>query len=85
MLPVMKHMPGHGRAVVDSHHKLPVVEASFEELAVSDFVPFTAMKDEVMGHVRAHRLHRHRSGPAGHHLAVVVEQVIRGHMGFDGC
>lgn len=84
MLPVMKHMPGHGRAVVDSHHKLPVVEASFEELAVSDFVPFTAMKDEVMGmsaHIVFTAIDPDRPATTS---PVVVEQVIRGHMGFDG-
>ncbi|HEX2256121.1 MAG TPA: glycoside hydrolase family 3 N-terminal domain-containing protein, partial [Afifellaceae bacterium] len=37
VLPVMKHLPGHGRATVDSHEALPVVDAPLDELAVSDF------------------------------------------------
>ncbi len=48
MLPVMKHIPGHGRAMVDSHHDLPVVTASLDELDAQDFAPFRALKDEVM-------------------------------------
>ena len=40
VLPVIKHIPGHGRAMVDSHLNLPVVNASLEELWQSDFIPF---------------------------------------------
>src|SRR5215207_5722294 len=40
VLPVIKHIPGHGRAAADSHHDLPVVEASRAELERQDFVPF---------------------------------------------
>lgn len=43
VLPVIKHIPGHGRALVDSHLELPVVEASFETLLDTDFVPFKAL------------------------------------------
>ena len=42
--PVVKHMPGHGRARVDSHHELPVVEAARRELK-RDFAPFAALSD----------------------------------------
>lgn len=41
--PVIKHLPGHGRASLDSHHALPVVRASRAEMAGSDFVPFAAI------------------------------------------
>ena len=47
--PMMKHMPGHGRAMVDSHHKLPVVDVSFDELAKSDFLPFVAHEGRTDG------------------------------------
>jgi len=43
--PVVKHMPGHGRATVDSHLDLPVVSASRDELAARDFPPFAALND----------------------------------------
>jgi beta-N-acetylhexosaminidase len=84
MLPVMKHMPGHGRAFVDSHHKLPVVDVPFEELAKSDFLPFVAMKDELMG-MSAHIVFTaiDPDNPATT-SSKVVRDVIRGHIGFDG-
>ena len=43
VLPVIKHIPGHGRARVDSHHALPCVTASRAELDASDFAPFRAL------------------------------------------
>ncbi len=84
MLPVMKHMPGHGRTFVDSHHNLPVVSATFEELAGSDFLPFVAMKDEVMA-MSAHMVFTtiDPDNPATT-SAKVVREIIRGHIGFDG-
>jgi beta-N-acetylhexosaminidase len=45
ILPVMKHIPGHGRSTVDSHHDLPVVTASRSELEQVDFPPFAAFAD----------------------------------------
>ncbi|WP_275782334.1 beta-N-acetylhexosaminidase [Pararhizobium gei] len=84
MLPVMKHMPGHGRAFVDSHHKLPVVEASLAELAGSDFLPFVAMKDELMA-MSAHIVFTaiDADNPATT-SPKIVREIIRGHIGFDG-
>jgi len=45
VLPVVKHIPGHGRAGADSHFDLPVVTASREDLAASDFLPFATLTD----------------------------------------
>ena len=45
VLPVVKHMPGHGRAFADSHHDLPVVHAGLEALDGWDFAPFRALSD----------------------------------------
>ena len=43
VLPVLKHIPGHGRARVDSHYACPVVETSHDELSRVDFAPFRAL------------------------------------------
>lgn len=45
VLPIIKHIPGHGRAFSDSHHDLPVVEESLETLDAWDFAPFKALSD----------------------------------------
>lgn len=45
VLPIIKHIPGHGRALADSHHDLPVVETPLAQLDAWDFVPFRAMSD----------------------------------------
>ncbi|TDK38820.1 beta-N-acetylhexosaminidase [Rhizobium deserti] len=84
MLPVMKHMPGHGRGMADSHHELPVVNASLTELEAHDFLPFVAMKDELMA-MSAHIVFTavDPDEPATT-SAKVIEQVIRSHIGFDG-
>jgi len=83
VLGVVKHMPGHGRALVDSHHQLPVVDASDEELAV-DLEPFERLASAPMGMV-AHILFTawdpHRPSSQS---PVVIEQVIRQRIGFDG-
>ncbi|MCF3642132.1 beta-N-acetylhexosaminidase [Rhizobium sp. TRM95111] len=84
LLPVMKHMPGHGRTMVDSHHDLPVAHASRAELEAADFVPFMRMKDELMA-MSAHIVFTDidPANPATT-SAKVVDEIIRGHIGFDG-
>ncbi|PDT39982.1 MULTISPECIES: beta-N-acetylhexosaminidase [Sinorhizobium] len=84
MLPVMKHMPGHGRTFVDSHHNLPVVDASLDELKRVDFQPFAAMRDEVMA-MSAHMVFTaiDPDNPATT-SSKVVREIIRGYIGFDG-
>ncbi len=84
MLPIMKHMPGHGRGMADSHHELPVVTASRAELETHDFIPFVALKDELMA-MSAHIVFTayDERDPATI-SPVVIEEVIRGHIGFDG-
>ena len=84
VLPVMKHMPGHGRATVDSHLALPLVTASRTELAASDFAPFKALNDlpiGMTGHIVFSDIDP--TGPATA-SARVIEEVIRGEIGFDG-
>ena len=80
---VVKHMPGHGRARVDSHHQLPTVSAPAEELA-SDLAPFQALRDAPMGmtaHIVFEAWDAHRPATLS---PTVIEQVIRAAIGFDG-
>jgi beta-N-acetylhexosaminidase len=84
VLPVIKHIPGHGRARADSHHELPVVSASREELETVDFAPFKALSDMPMAmsaHVVYSAIDPDRPGTLS---ATVISQVIRGAIGFDG-
>lgn len=84
MLPVMKHIPGHGRGMADSHHELPVVTVSREDLEAHDFRPFTAMKDELMAmsaHVVFTALDPERPATTSR---TVINEIIRGVIGFDG-
>ena len=84
VLPVIKHIPGHGRAGADSHLELPEVHAGHEELAVSDFVPFKALSDmplAMTAHVRFHALDRHNPATVSQSI---IAGIIRGEIGFDG-
>lgn len=84
VLPVMKHIPGHGRSKVDSHHNLPVVDASIEELRETDFPPFAAFADCPMA-MTAHVVYTAIDKEAPATLsAKVVKRIIRGEIGFDG-
>ncbi len=81
--PVIKHMPGHGRARADSHLSLPVVEASRDDLT-RDFAPFRALADLPMAmtaHVVYRALDPDRPATTS---PIVVETVMRGAIGFDG-
>jgi beta-N-acetylhexosaminidase len=84
VVPVVKHMPGHGRAKVDSHLELPVVTASREALAARDFLPFAALSDLPMA-MSAHIVFTaiDDKAPATTSLRVVSE-IMRGAIGFDG-
>ncbi len=83
-LPVMKHIPGHGRAAADSHLELPVVTASLRDLMNHDFAPFQALND-LPAAMTAHVVYRAVDpvNPATT-SGKVVEEVIRGEIGFDG-
>jgi beta-N-acetylhexosaminidase len=84
MLPVMKHMPGHGRGMADSHHELPVVSASRAELEAHDFLPFVALKNELMA-MSAHIVFTAIDTKEPATISrKVIDEVIRGHIGFDG-
>lgn len=80
---VVKHMPGHGRAWVDSHKELPVVDAP-EEALEADLEPFRTLRNASMGMV-AHIVFTawDRENPSSQ-SPVVIGDVIRGRIGFDG-
>jgi len=84
VLPVIKHIPGHGRAKADSHLELPRVSASRDELEQVDFVPFQALADmplAMTAHVVYEAIDPDRPGTTSPR---VVEEIIRGHIGFGG-
>jgi beta-N-acetylhexosaminidase len=84
VLPVMKHIPGHGRAGADSHLALPRVAASREELSASDFVTFRSLDLcplAMTAHVVYDSIDPQRPATTS---PKVVRDVIRGEIGFDG-
>lgn len=84
VLPVMKHIPGHGRGFADSHHALPVVDTPLSELMAHDFPPFKALSGELMA-MTAHVVYTaiDPTSPATTSRKV-IEEIIRGEIGFDG-
>ena len=81
VLPVLKHIPGHGRASLDSHYDLPTVDAPHDALSAHDFAPFKALNDLPMG-MTAHLVYSSLDDrPAT--LSPKVMQVIREEIGFD--
>jgi beta-N-acetylhexosaminidase len=84
VLPVIKHVPGHGRAGADSHHDLPVVHASRRELESQDFLPFRHLADmplAMTAHVVYTALDPDRPATTS---PAVMREVIRGVMRYDG-
>ena len=83
VLGVIKHIPGHGRAMADSHLELPVVDAGEEELSV-DIEPFERLRDAAMG-MTSHLLYTQWDAerPASQ-SPIVIRDIIRQRIGFDG-
>jgi beta-N-acetylhexosaminidase len=84
ILPVLKHIPGHGRATADTHFGLPVVDTSKSELERTDFAAFQALADLPMAmtaHVVFSALDPAQPATTS---ATIIEQVIRGVIGFQG-
>ncbi|MCF3973756.1 glycoside hydrolase family 3 N-terminal domain-containing protein [Paracoccus salsus] len=82
VLPVMKHLPGHGRALSDSHHDLPVVSATEAELDTLDFAPFRALSDLPMAMTAHIRFTALDDAPATASPRMIT--LIRDRIGFDG-
>jgi len=84
VLPVLKHLPGHGRATADSHHRLPVVDADRATLEASDFAAFQPLAGLPLG-MTAHVVFSAIDPVAPATTSVtMVGQVIRGFIGFQG-
>ena len=82
--PVIKHLPGHGRATVDSHLDLPRVTAARDELAASDFEPFRRLADAswaMTAHIVYEAIDAARPATVSPRM---IEEVIRGDIGFAG-
>ncbi|KQT49214.1 beta-hexosaminidase [Methylobacterium sp. Leaf456] len=84
VLPVIKHMPGHGRATCDSHLALPEVAADRAQLADSDFRPFRALADlplAMSAHVVFTAIDPERPATLS---PTVIREIVRERIGFDG-
>jgi beta-N-acetylhexosaminidase len=84
VLPVLKHIPGHGRATADSHFRLPTVDTSRDELNRTDFAAFQPLADLPMAmtaHVVFSALDPAHPATTS---ATIIRQVIRGVIGFQG-
>jgi beta-N-acetylhexosaminidase len=84
LLPVLKHIPGHGRATADTHFRLPEVDTAKTELERTDFAAFQPLADLPMAmtaHVVFSALDPAHPATTS---ATIIEQVIRGVIGFQG-
>lgn len=82
VLPVLKHIPGHGRATLDSHYDLPHVATPAADLDKTDFAPFRALNDLPLG-MTAHLVYD-AIDPAPATLSPAMMRLIRGQIGFSG-
>ena len=83
-IPVIKHIPGHGRAMADSHHELPRVGAGIAELA-KDIAPFRALASSGAWAMTAHVLYEAWDARLPATLSpTVIQSIIRGEIEFDG-
>ena len=83
VVPVLKHIPGHGRAFADSHEALPVVTESLEVLRATDFVPFAALADLPMA-MTAHVLYTAIDKERLATVSPAAIRLIREELGFSG-
>lgn len=83
VLPVLKHIPGHGRATLDSHLDLPVIDCAKSTLQETDFAAFKALADLPLG-MTAHLVFRAIDGDAPATQSPRMIGVIRDEIGFDG-
>ncbi len=83
VLPVIKHMPGLGRAMIDSHHELPKIDESLDVLRASDLAPFQQLRESPWG-MTAHIVCSAIDHKPATQSKPVIERLIRGEIGFEG-
>jgi len=83
VLPVLKHIPGHGRAMADSHLSLPIVNAERTELEATDFAAFRQLRGLPLG-MTAHVVYTALDTLPATTSATMISEVIRGFIGFQG-
>lgn len=84
VLPILKHVPGHGRARVDSHYACPAVTVGHDELSATDFAPFralAAMPWAMTAHIVYRAIDPTSPATLSHRI---ISQIIRSEIGFDG-
>ena len=84
VLPVIKHIPGHGRATTDSHKKLPIVDTPLAELEKTDFLPFQKLRDAPFGmtaHIKYSDIDPENPATLSR---LMIARVIRMKIGFTG-
>jgi beta-N-acetylhexosaminidase len=84
VIPVMKHIPGHGRATADSHHALPVVTAALRELTARDAKPFKALSNTCPWAMTAHVVYTALDDERPATLSPAAIRFIRRDIGFQG-
>ena len=82
VLPVIKHIPGHGLGTQDSHHELPHVSEGLAELRQIDFKPFIELNDQLLG-MTSHVVYDEIDAAPGTQSKAVID-LIRSEIGFDG-
>lgn len=83
VLPVIKHLPGHGRSTADTHHDLPTVDLAAADLDATDFAPFRALNDLPMA-MTAHVVFAAHDAARPATQSPAMIRVIRDRIGFDG-
>jgi beta-N-acetylhexosaminidase len=84
VLPVLKHIPGHGRATADTHHALPVVDTARNELEAVDFAAFRPLADLPMAMTAHVVFSAYDAAQPATTSATMINDVIRGTIGFQG-
>jgi len=84
ILPILKHIPGHGRAMADSHLSLPMVDAGQTELETVDFAAFRPLADLPMAMTAHVVFSAYDAAHPATTSATMIERVIRGLIGFHG-
>tara|TARA_B100000676_G_C18043523_1_gene826500 strand:- start:362 stop:1372 length:1011 start_codon:yes stop_codon:yes gene_type:complete len=84
VLPMIKHVPGHGRAMADSHKELPTINLPRAELETTDFAPFKGLSDmplAMTAHILFPQIDPERPATVS---PLIIEEIVRGYIGFEG-